>query len=150
MGNWKSANEILKEAIKKRLFQLFLGGGAGGPDMTNQKLIICCFLKEENQIYLLVFTSSKNIDRSQGYRWSKVSVFVYFYSTHDFQTRFAAHHNFSNFKIYLLLQFASYHPKLSGCVPGMKIKKMIESNFRPLNLSYWILKTWIFDDFLGF
>ena len=33
------------------------------------------------------------------------------YSMQDFQTQFAANHQFPNFKIYLLLQFLSNHPK---------------------------------------
>ena len=45
-------------------------------------------------MYQLLFTSSKNIDRSHSYRWSKVSACVYlnFYCTRDFQTRFPANH----------------------------------------------------------
>ena len=37
---------------------------------------IYCFLIEESEIYQLLFTSSKNIDPSQSYRWSNISAYV--------------------------------------------------------------------------
>ena len=53
-----------------------LRGPGGSPYDPSWKLILWCFLKERNEIYQLLFTSSKNIYHSQSYRWSKVSAYV--------------------------------------------------------------------------
>ena len=54
----------------------FKGAGGGSRYDPSWKLILWCFLKEESEIYRLLFTASKNIDPSQSYCWSKVSAYV--------------------------------------------------------------------------
>ena len=129
--------------------------GPGGPDIADHEnrffggfwkgrsRSTSCFLPHRKKsIVAKVITGQRS-----------APAFVYFYCTHEFQTWFAANHHFSNFKIYLLLQFLSNHLQTFRICSRHQNKENDRTKFcfRPLNSSYWILKILglFFDDFLG-
>ena len=58
------------------LNKLHLRGPGGSKSGGSWKLVLWCFLTEDNEIYRLLFTSSKNIDPNQSYRRQKVGAHV--------------------------------------------------------------------------
>ena len=76
MGKMKATKEIISNT-KFLLVDIYsLKGAEGSKSGGSRKLFSWCFLTEDNEIYQLPFTSSKNFDPNQSYRWSKVSAYV--------------------------------------------------------------------------
>ena len=53
---------------RSNLYLYDIARGRGSQPDGSWKLISWCFLTESNEIYQLLFTSSKNIDPNQSYR----------------------------------------------------------------------------------